>query len=64
MKKTVVVIGVGEIGGVFAKGILKIGYPIYPVARGTNLSDAAKDVPDPQAVVVAVGEKDIKNVLE
>ncbi len=64
MKKTVVVIGVGEIGSVFARGILKTGYPVYPVVRGTNLSTAAKDVPDPQAVVVAVGEKDIKSVLE
>lgn len=64
MKKTVVVIGVGEIGSVFARGILKTGYPVYPVVRGTNLSTAVKDVPDPQAVVIAVGEKDIKSVLE
>jgi len=64
MKKTVIVIGVGEIGGVFAKGILKVGYPVYPVVRGVDLTTAAKDVPAPEAVVVAVGEKDIHNVLE
>jgi len=63
MKKTVIVIGVGEIGGVFAKGILKTGYPVYPVVRGVDLSDAVKDAPDPEAVIVAVGEKDIHNVL-
>ena len=63
MKETVVVIGVGEIGGVFAKGILKTGYPVTPVSRGTNLSDVVKDTPDPQAVIVAVGEKDIHECL-
>lgn len=63
MKKTVVVIGIGEIGSVFARGALKTGYPVYPVVRGVNLSDAANDVPDPQAVIVAVGEKDIHECL-
>jgi hypothetical protein len=32
--------------------------------RGDNLKDAACDVPDPEAVVVAVGEKDIQVVLK
>jgi ketopantoate reductase len=63
MKKTVVVIGIGEIGGVFARGILKTGHPVYPVTRGIELSDAVKDVPDPEAVIIAVGEKDIHNIL-
>ena len=60
MNKTVILIGVGEIGGVFSKGILKTGYPVYPVVRGTNLDDVVHDVPDPQAVIVTVGEKDIQ----
>ena len=64
MKMPFVVIGVGEIGSVFARGILKAGYPVYPVIRGTDLSQVAKDVTDLQAVIVAVGEKDIHNVLE
>lgn len=64
MKKTVVVIGIGEIGSVFARGILKTGYPVYPITRGMSVTDAAVDVPDPEAVIVAVGEKDIKNILE
>lgn len=64
MKNAVILIGVGEIGGVFAKGILKTGYPVYPVARGTNLEDVMRDVPDPKAVVITVGEKDFQNVLK
>lgn len=64
MKKTVILIGVGEMGGVFARGILKTGYPVTPVSREMDLNEVAKDVPDPQAVVVAVGEKDIHSVLE
>lgn len=64
MKKTVVVIGIGEIGSVFARGVLRTGYPVYPVVRGVEISDAVADVSDPQAVIVAVGEKDIQSVLE
>ena len=64
MSKSVILIGVGEIGGVFAKGILRTGFPVYPVVRGADMNIVAKEVPDPQAVVVAVGEKDIHQVLK
>ncbi len=64
MKKLVILIGVGEIGGVFARGLLKTGYQVYPVARGENLKEVSAEVADPQAVVVGVGEKDLHAVLE
>ena len=64
MKKAVVVIGVGEIGGVFSRGFFKSGYPVYPIGRGTNLAEAAEEITDPQAVIVGVGEKDLHSVLE
>lgn len=64
MKKPVGVIGVGEMGGVFARGLLKLGHPVYPVARGQNLAQAAKDAPDLLSVIVAVGEKDLQPVLD
>ena len=63
MKEKVVVIGMGEMGGVVARGVLRKGHPVYPIGRGIDLRTAAKDV-DPQAVIVAVGEKDLKSVLE
>lgn len=37
MKPPVVVIGIGEMGGVFARGYLKNGHPVYPVTRGSDM---------------------------
>ena len=64
MNRTVVLIGIGEMGGVFARGFLKAGYPVYPVARGMDLAAVANEIADPQAVIVAVGEKDLHSVLD
>jgi len=64
VKKPVGIIGVGEMGGVFARGLLKLGHPVYPVARGQNLAQAAKDSPELLSMIVAVGEKDLHPVLE
>ena len=64
MKKSVVLIGIGEIGGVFARGILKSGYPLIPVTRQMNTDTLSRQIPDPEAVVVAVAEKDLQDVLK
>ncbi|HHH14071.1 MAG TPA: hypothetical protein ENJ98_07520 [Thiolapillus brandeum] len=64
MKQPVILIGVGEMGGVFARGFLRLGHPLYPVTRQTSMEEVASAVPDPEAVVVAVGEKDLRPVLE
>jgi ketopantoate reductase len=63
MKKAVVSIGVGEMGGVFVRGILRLGYPVIPVTRDMNMNDVANEVDDPEAVLVSVAEKDINAVL-
>jgi len=63
-KQPVVVIGLGEMGSVFARAILKSGYPLYPASRTTNLEELAKILPDPEMVLVAVGEKDLQTCLE
>jgi len=63
MNKTVILIGIGEMGGVFARGILKAGYSVYPVMRGADIDKIAKEISEPEAVVVAVGEKDIQGIL-
>lgn len=62
-KQAIVMIGAGEMGGVFARGILKTGHPIYPVTRDMDMAQAAKDLPEPEAVLVTVAEKDIDDVL-
>ncbi len=46
----------GELGGEFAKGFLRCGYPVVPVLRGMSLEQTAGEVPSPVLVVVTVAE--------
>ncbi|NCA69526.1 MAG: hypothetical protein EOM91_05340 [Sphingobacteriia bacterium] len=63
MKGPIVLIGVGEMGGVFARGLLKLGHPVFPVTRGASLAMAAAQLPEPRLVLVAVGEADLPPTL-
>ncbi len=63
MHQPVVIIGMGEMGGVFARGLLRVGCPVYPITRAMNLRNAVQEIPDPQLVLVAVGETDLHRVL-
>ena len=64
MKSPVVLIGIGEMGAVFARGFLRAGYPVYPVTRQTDLAGAARAIPTPELVLVAVAENDLHSLLE
>jgi hypothetical protein len=64
MKKPVVISGIGEIGGVFARGLLRTGHPVLPVNRNDDIDQAAKQYPDPEAVLLTVAEKDLHPALE
>jgi len=64
MKQPVVLIGVGEMGGVFARGILRIGHPVIPVTRDMDMEIVAERYPEPLLVLVAVAESDLHSVLE
>ena len=64
MKNPVIVIGIGEMGSVFARAILKLGHPVYPVNRDTNLNELAETIPQPELVLVAVGEADLQPTLQ
>lgn len=64
MKNTVVVVGVGEMGGVFARGFLRSGHPVMPVTRMTAMDEVADAYPEPALVLVSVGEKDLQTVLQ
>ncbi|HDK38068.1 MAG TPA: hypothetical protein ENG92_03525 [Thiolapillus brandeum] len=64
MKKPVVLIGIGEMGGVFARGFLRLGHPVYPVTRDQDLEVAAVEIPEAEAVLIAVGEKDLPGILD
>ena len=64
MKSPIILIGVGEMGGVFARGLLRAGYPVYPVVRGQDPAALAEAIPNPAMVLLAVGEKDLQPALE
>lgn len=64
MSKHIILIGVGEMGGVFARGFLRTGYSVIPVTRDQAIVDRVEQYPEPDAVLVAVGEKDLHPVLE
>jgi hypothetical protein len=59
----VVLIGVGEMGGVFAKALLKEGHTVVPVTRSTSTDLVASQAPEPFMVLVTVGEADLPHVL-
>jgi ketopantoate reductase len=63
-KKPVVIVGMGEMGSVFARGLLRLGHPVYPVLRGSDMKKLAKRLPDPKLVLVAVAEGDLQAVLD
>ncbi|MCK4864438.1 MAG: hypothetical protein KAT06_03345 [Gammaproteobacteria bacterium] len=63
-KNPVIVIGLGEMGSVFARSILKLGHPVYPASRNTDLDELAKSIPNPAMVLVSVGENDLQACLK
>lgn len=64
MKKPVVIVGMGEMGELFARGFLKLGHPVHPILRGMDPAGAAAGLPAPELVLLAVGEDDLHPVLE
>lgn len=63
LPEPIVVVGIGELGSVFARGFLKTGYPVVPVTRKTTMQTVSEEVAAPTAVLIAVGEKDLHTVL-
>lgn len=64
MKSPIVLIGVGEMGGVFARALLRTGHPVYPITRDMDMAAEADALPDPELALVAVAEKDLDAVLD
>lgn len=64
MKDPIVLIGMGEMGGVFARAFLRAGHPVYPVTRAMDMDAESKVVPEPVLVLLAVAEKDLHPALE
>jgi hypothetical protein len=62
MNKSVIVVGLGELGSVFARGCLKLGYTVVPVNRHNSLQEWVGQT-QPEAIIIAVGEADIHTLL-
>lgn len=63
MEKTIVIIGLGQLGRVFAGAFLRAGFTVVPVNRDDDMDIAAARHPEPALVLVAVGEADLHTVL-
>lgn len=63
MEKTVVVIGLGQLGRVFAGGLLRAGRTVVPVNRGDDMERIVTRWPQPELALVAVAEADLHPVL-
>lgn len=64
MKDTIIVVGMGELGSVFARGFLKLGHPVQAVRRQDKMAEIATEIPRPAAVLIAVGEADLQATLK
>ncbi|MGO9445825.1 MAG: hypothetical protein ACLPXB_13755 [Thiobacillaceae bacterium] len=59
----VIIIGLGQLGRVFAGGLLRTGHSIIPVRREDAITAVAQNCPAPGLVLVAVAEPDLHAVL-
>ncbi len=59
MSNSIVIVGIGEMGGVFARGFLRTGYLVVPVLRSSDPVAVAERFPDPALALVAVAEADL-----
>ncbi|TNF94350.1 MAG: hypothetical protein EP297_11990 [Gammaproteobacteria bacterium] len=64
MKHQIALIGVGEMGGVFARGFLRSGYTVKPITRQQPIPESLAEIDPMNPLLVAVAEKDLHPVLE
>src|SRR5690606_23541140 len=60
---TMVIVGMGELGSVFARGFLELGHPVYPVTRKQQVSEVVEAAEQPELILVCVGEAELGRVL-
>ena len=63
MQAAIVIIGLGELGGVFARGFLRCGHPVYPITRQMSIAEESQKIPTPALVLVSVQENELHSVL-
>lgn len=63
MKAPIVLIGIGELGGEFARGFLRCGHPVYPITRQMAIADVARHITSPGLVLITVQESELDGIL-
>lgn len=63
MKKPIIVLGIGELGSVFARAFLKNNYPVYPMTRSTDIDELRASI-DPEFILVCTAEADLQSALK
>lgn len=63
MNKNILVAGMGELGSVFARGFLRLGYTVTPVTRNQTFNQLDPNL-NPEAVLIAVGEGQLNDLLK
>ena len=58
-----IIIGTGQLGRIFAGGLLRVGCTVIPVNRCDDMSAKAQRHTTPELVLVAVAENDLHTVL-
>ncbi|MFW5443615.1 MAG: hypothetical protein ACKE51_04820 [Methylococcaceae bacterium] len=64
MKNPIIIIGIGELAGVFALGFLRCGYPVYPITRNMDMTEECQKIPSPELVLVTVQEDELHSILD
>ena len=60
MKAPIVIVGMGQLGSLFAEALLKQGHTVVPVLRGGNIEEVCTT--EPAAIILAVGEDELESV--
>jgi len=63
MSEPIILIGLGQLGRVFAGGFLRAGHPVIPLNRGDDPAALARLTPAPALALIAVAEADLPAVL-
>ncbi len=64
MQSPVAIVGIGELGSVFARAFLHAGHPVYPVTRGMEINATLSRIPEPALTLLAVTEKELPGILK
>ena len=64
MKAPIAIIGIGELAGVFARGFLRCGHPVYPITRKMDLTQQSIQIPLPEMILITVQENELHPLLQ